>query len=58
MSENKAINHEIIEDIGIIKGTNPPVNALSHAVRTGLISSLQELTNNENVKGYCFNWGW
>ena len=27
--DNQAIKYEIIENIGIIKGTNPPVNALS-----------------------------
>ena len=37
---NQAIKYEIIENIGIIKGTNPPVNALSFDVRKGLIDAL------------------
>ena len=34
---NQAIKYEIIENIGIIKGANHPVNALSYQVRKGLI---------------------
>ena len=37
----KAIKYEIIENIGIIKGTNPPVNALSYDVRKGLLDALK-----------------
>ena len=37
---NQAITYEIIENIGIIKGNNPPVNALSYDVRKGLIDAL------------------
>ena len=33
MKENKTVEYEIIDNIGIIKGLNPPVNALSHSVR-------------------------
>ena len=51
MNENKTVEYEIIENIGIIKGLNPPVNALSHSVRLGLVKSLTELTNNQKVKG-------
>ena len=47
MNENKTIDFEIIDNIGIIKGMNPPVNALSHSVRLGLINSLMELNNNK-----------
>ena len=39
-NDNQAIKYEIIENIGIIKGTNPPVNALSYDVRKGLIDTL------------------
>ena len=49
MSNDKTIKYEIIENIGIIKGANPPVNALSHSVRTGLLESLTELDNNDKV---------
>ena len=51
MNENKTVEYEIIDNIGIIKGLNPPVNALSHSVRLGLINSLTELTNNQKVEG-------
>ena len=51
MNENKTIEYEIIDNIGIIKGINPPVNALSHSVRLGLINSLTELNNNQKVEG-------
>ena len=51
MSENKAIEHEVIENIGVIKGMNPPVNALSHAVRTGLVNSLKVLCESEDIEG-------
>ena len=33
MNENKTVEYEIIDNIWIIKGLNPPVNALSHSVR-------------------------
>ncbi len=48
---NQAINHEIIENIGIIKGTNPPVNALSVDVRKGLIDALKLFLEDDNIKG-------
>ena len=51
MNENKTVEYEIIDNIGIIKGLNPPVNALSHSVRSGLINSLTELINNQKVEG-------
>ena len=51
MSENNAIEYEIINNIGIIKGMNPPVNALSHSVRSGLVDSLKELSENEDIEG-------
>ena len=42
MNGNETVEYEIIDNIGIIKGLNPPVNALSHSVRLGLINSLTE----------------
>ncbi|MAJ24455.1 MAG: 3-hydroxyacyl-CoA dehydrogenase [Rickettsiales bacterium] len=51
MSNNNAVEYEIIDSIGIIKGMNPPVNALSHSVRSGLINSLETLSNDDRVKG-------
>ena len=30
------VSYELVDDIGVITVDNPPVNALSHAVRQGL----------------------
>jgi hypothetical protein len=49
MNDNKTIKFEVIDNIGIIKGVNMPVNALSHSVRTGLIESLLILVEDKNV---------
>jgi 3-hydroxyacyl-CoA dehydrogenase len=35
------VSYEIIDDIGVITIDNPPVNALSHAVRAGIAESLR-----------------
>ena len=51
MNENKAVEYEVIDNIGVIKGMNPPVNALSHSVRSGLINCLKELSGHQNVEG-------
>ena len=62
---NQAIKYEIIENIGIIKGTNPPVNALSIDVRKGLINALNLFIEDDNIKGiilcrrqniFCRSW--
>lgn len=37
-------------DIAVIQSNNPPVNALSHAVRSGLQSNLRTALENEQVK--------
>jgi len=50
MSENSTIKYEVIDNIGIIKGVNPPVNALSYSVRSGLIDAVDNLNSNELVK--------
>ena len=49
--ETNAVNYEIENNIGIIKGSNPPVNALSYEVRKGLINCLATLLENKDVKG-------
>ncbi len=49
--DNQAIKYEIIENIGIIKGANPPVNALSYEVRKGLIDTLQLFLKDSNING-------
>ena len=35
------INYEVVDEIGVITVNNPPVNALSQAVRAGILSSLR-----------------
>ena len=52
MSDMSAVNFEIVEEnIGVITGNNPPVNALGFKVREGLIECLNKLCSNSNVKG-------
>ena len=51
MNDNKTVKYEVIDNIGIIKGVNMPVNALSHSVRTGLIDSILILIEDKNVEG-------
>ena len=33
---NSAVNYELVGDVGVVSVDNPPVNALSHAVRLGM----------------------
>ena len=35
------VSYELVDDIGVITVDNPPVNALSHAVRQGLDDAIQ-----------------
>jgi len=35
------INYEIVDEIGVITINNPPVNAMSHAVRSGIQTAIQ-----------------
>ena len=42
MANMSSVNLLIEGNVGIIKGTNPPVNALSYDVRTGLINSINK----------------
>ena len=49
--DNQAIKYEVIENIGIITGVNPPVNALSYNVRKGLVEALKVFLKNDNIKG-------
>jgi len=39
---NDTVSYELAGDIGIIRIANPPVNALSHAVRSGIADALAE----------------
>ena len=36
-----AIEYELVGDIAVLRANNPPVNALGHAVRVGLIAGLE-----------------
>ncbi len=50
MNENNATKYEVIDNVGVIKGSNPPVNALSYAVRSGLVEAVNNLNSDEKVK--------
>lgn len=47
----KAITHEVLGNIGIIRGNNPPVNALSYDVRKGLLDALSLMLNDDKIEG-------
>ena len=47
----QAVTYEIQDNIGIIKGNNQPVNALSFEVRKGLIDALRTLLDNTFIEG-------
>mgnify|MGYP000117604113 FL=1 len=44
------IKHKIIEEIALIEISNPPVNAISAAVRVGLLETIENLSLNEKIK--------
>ena len=44
------VKHKIIEEIAIIEISNPPVNAISAAVRIGLLETIESLSLNEKIK--------
>ena len=48
MDENNKVKFDIIENVGIIKGANLPVNALSYAVRTGLLNALENYKDSKS----------
>jgi 3-hydroxyacyl-CoA dehydrogenase len=39
---NSVVNYQLQDQLGIIRIDNPPVNALSHAVRAGLMEALEQ----------------
>ena len=47
----QAVTFEIQDNVGIIKGNNQPVNALSFEVRKGLIDTLRTLLDNKFIEG-------
>ena len=40
--DKPVVNYQVDEQVGVIRIDNPPVNALSHAVRSGLMEALQQ----------------
>ena len=44
------VKHKIIEEIALIEISNPPVNAISAAVRVGLLETIENLSLNEKIK--------
>ena len=44
------VKHKIIEEIALIEIYNPPVNAISAAVRIGLLETIENLSLNEKIK--------
>ena len=44
------IKNKIIEEIALIEISNPPVNAISAAVRVGLLETIENLSLNEKIK--------
>jgi len=42
------VSYELVDDIGVITVTNPPVNALSHAVRQGLRDAIQTAQHDDS----------
>ena len=44
------VTHKIIEEIALIEISNPPVNAISAAVRIGLLETIENLSINEKIK--------
>ncbi|HDZ49062.1 hypothetical protein LCGC14_0294300 [marine sediment metagenome] len=45
-----SVHYQRHGDIGVIQIANPPVNALSHAVRSGLVNALEEGINDTQAK--------
>ncbi len=46
----QSVNLTFENNIAVIEISNPPVNALSHAVRSGLQDSFREISSNDDVK--------
>ncbi len=42
------VSYEIIENIGVIRLNNPPVNALSHALRTGIQDAVNQAQEDDS----------
>ena len=44
------VKHKIIDEIALIEISNPPVNAISAAVRIGLLETIENLSLNEKIR--------
>ena len=44
------VKHRITNDIAVIEISNPPVNAISAAVRTELLQTVNKLSKEKNIK--------
>ena len=42
------VSYEVVDEIGVITVNNPPVNALSHAVRSGILEALRAAQTDES----------
>ncbi len=42
------VSYELRENIGVIIVDNPPVNALSHAVRVGLVDAINQAQEDDS----------
>jgi 3-hydroxyacyl-CoA dehydrogenase len=45
--DNSAVQYQLKDHVGVIRIDNPPVNALSHAVRQGIITALEAASRDE-----------
>jgi 3-hydroxyacyl-CoA dehydrogenase len=45
--DSAAVKYKLIDHVGVISVDNPPVNALSHAVRQGIVDALEAATRDE-----------
>src|SRR5210317_310488 len=44
------VKYKILDEIAVVEISNPPVNAISAAVRVGLLETIEELSSNERIK--------
>ena len=44
------VKHNILDEIAVIEISNPPVNAISAALRIGLLETVNKLSTEEKIK--------
>ena len=44
------VSYELVDDIGVITIDNPPVNAISHGVREGLVTAVAAAAKDDDIK--------